>query len=153
MKILFRILLLCVCVVCLVCCNYKVRNESKQMQKVIASDYKQNSAQFENVASKLINDENFTIYIDMKNIVSNGEETINSILTKEVFKENDGATLYELGYTKISKDYGGIYFYKYIKKHRSTGIMYYPYPFKETDNTLVKKYSLISDGWYYFEIS
>ena len=118
----------------------------------IIRDYDELKYDFYQVAQYLIDYDYSIIYARKDNIIDDDkEQTINSIVSKDLFGSEFGMKIEAAGYFKFSKDMGGIYIYKYRDFDCARGLMYYPNGFKNEYNELIKNFEEIEDNWYYFE--
>lgn len=126
--------------------NYRQRNS----KRIIENDFYNFQDSFVKTAQYL-SDYNYPIiYVSREDIINdNREQTINSIVSKELFEKPYGICLENLGYTKFIKN-GGIYFVKRIDMFGVSGIMFYPTGFLEEYDGLVTDFTELSDGWYYY---
>lgn len=115
-------------------------------------EYKLFTKDFIHIADYLTNYDYPIIYASQDNIITtDDEQTINRLVSIEMFKMKSCRKLHLLGYKKFNKDDGGIYFYRYMYLAKTTGIMYYPDGFKTEYNGLITKSEEFDNGWYYFE--
>ena len=129
----------------------ELNKQSLKRMQMAEEDFKNNKNIFHDIVEQLMQYEYPIIYIEEKSIITDGEQTINSIVSKDILSQKNGIKLSEMGYTTISKDHNGIYFYNYIDFSKSCGIMYYQKDFNKSDNIYIVKSIKIDDGWYYFE--
>lgn len=121
-------------------------------KNAIVRDYDKLKYDFDQVAQYLINYDYPIIYARKDNIISDDrEQTVNSIVSKELFDSEFGRKLEIAGYFKFSKDMGGVYLYKYRDFDCARGLMYYPNGFKNEYNELIKTFEEVRNNWYYFE--
>ncbi len=117
----------------------------------IEKDYAEFYDSFYSIAKYLSDYDYPIIYAARENIISDGRpQTVNSIVSMELFEKPYTAEVEKLGYYMFEKD-GGIYFVKIIGKFREAGIMYYPSGFTKEQDVLVTDFEELSPGWYYYQ--
>lgn len=126
---------------------------SKQASELttIKRDYNEHHNSFEKIAQYLSDYDYPIIYAKKENIISdNSPQTINSIVSAELFSRPYTVCVEKLGYYEFVKD-GGIYFIKKVNLFGEFGIMFYPSGFIEEYDGLVTTFEELSDGWYSYQ--
>ena len=117
----------------------------------IKSDFNEFRDSFESVAQYLSDYDYPIIYAKKENIISdNSTQTVNSIVSAELFSKPYAACVEKLGYYEFVKD-GGIYFIKKVNLFGEFGIMFYPSGFSKEYDSLVTTFEELSYGWYSYQ--